>query len=185
MVGEDENDVEYSISPIGQSTQLSTSFMIESHQKKRRKDPLVTIVGDIASSLKEYINLKKKPSGQEIYEVVSIVLGLSQQEIFKAIQLLLNGDFEQFYLLKSLPDDKKYDWLAFLLSSGFRSLTLPFVKVFATLSSFSSGAISVPVEAGFLLLSAISTSLGICSSDTSLAVFFVLLCSCDSATPDS
>ncbi|GKV43214.1 hypothetical protein SLEP1_g50531 [Rubroshorea leprosula] len=62
------------------------------------------------------MNLKKKPSGQEIYEVVSTVLGLSQQEIFKAVQLLLNGDPEQFYLLKSLPDDKKYDWLAFLLS---------------------------------------------------------------------
>ncbi|GLT84127.1 hypothetical protein SLE2022_023750 [Rubroshorea leprosula] len=120
MVGEDENDVEYPIPPAAPPTQPSTSSTIESHQKKRRKDPLVAIVGDIASSLKEYMNLKKKPSGQEIYQVVSTVLGLSQQEIFKAVQLLLNGDLEQFYLLKSLPDDKKYDWLAFLLSSvGF------------------------------------------------------------------
>ncbi|GKV15533.1 hypothetical protein SLEP1_g26318 [Rubroshorea leprosula] len=120
MVGEDENDVEYSIPPAAPPTQPSTSSTIESHQKKRRKDPLVAIVGDIASSLKEYMNLKKKPSGQEIYEVVSTILGLSQQEIFKAVQLLLNGDPKQFYLLKSLPDDKKYDCLAFLLSSvGF------------------------------------------------------------------
>ncbi|GKV32159.1 hypothetical protein SLEP1_g40783 [Rubroshorea leprosula] len=113
MMGDDENDVEYSIPPVAPPTQPSTSFTIESHQKKQRKDPLVAIVDDIASSLKKYMNLKKKPNGQEIYEVVSKVLGLSQQEIFKAIQLLLNDDPEQFYLLKSLledkNDDKKYD----------------------------------------------------------------------------
>ncbi|GKV28618.1 hypothetical protein SLEP1_g37639 [Rubroshorea leprosula] len=125
MVGEDENDVEYLIPPAAPPTQPSTSSTIESHQKKRRKDPLVAIVVDIASSLKEYMNLKKKPSGQEIYEVVSTILGLSQQEIFKAVQLLLNGDPEQFYLLKSLPDDKKYDWLAFLLSSDYADLLSP------------------------------------------------------------
>ncbi|GLT26324.1 hypothetical protein SLA2020_014020 [Shorea laevis] len=78
MMGEDENDVEYSIPPFASPTQPSTSSTIEAHQKKWRKDPLVAIVGDIASSHKEYMNLKKKPSGQEIYEVVSTVLGLSQ-----------------------------------------------------------------------------------------------------------
>ncbi|GKV13565.1 hypothetical protein SLEP1_g24560 [Rubroshorea leprosula] len=78
MTGEDENDVEYSIPLATPPTQPSTSSMIESHQKKWRKDPLVFIVDDITSSLKEYMNLKKKPSGQEIYEMVSKVLGLSQ-----------------------------------------------------------------------------------------------------------
>ncbi|GLT29299.1 hypothetical protein SLA2020_041740 [Shorea laevis] len=60
MVGEDENDVEYSIPPAAPPTQPSTSSTIESHQKKWRKDPLVPIVGDIASSLKDYMNLKKE-----------------------------------------------------------------------------------------------------------------------------
>ncbi|GKU93107.1 hypothetical protein SLEP1_g6735 [Rubroshorea leprosula] len=72
-----------------------------------------------------------------------------------------------------------------LACPGSGSLTSPFVKVSATLSRFSNRAIYVPVETGFLLLLAISTSLEICSSDTSLAVFSVLLCSCDSATLDS
>ncbi|GKU96976.1 hypothetical protein SLEP1_g10156 [Rubroshorea leprosula] len=69
VMGEDENDVEYSISCAAPPTQPFTSSTIKSHKKKRRKDPLVAIVGDIASLLKEYMNLKKKPSGQEIYEV--------------------------------------------------------------------------------------------------------------------
>ncbi|GLT29149.1 hypothetical protein SLA2020_040340 [Shorea laevis] len=109
MMRENKNDVAYSISPITPPTQPSTSSMVESHQKKWRKDPLVAIVGDIASSLKECMNLKNKPSGQEICEVVSKVLDHSQKETFKAIQLVLNGDSKQFYLLKSLSDDKKYD----------------------------------------------------------------------------
>ncbi|OMO81134.1 hypothetical protein COLO4_23750 [Corchorus olitorius] len=56
-------------------------------KKKRKKDPLVEIVGEMATSLKEYVEMKKnqerpKPTGEEIYGVVSKIVGLNRNDIF-------------------------------------------------------------------------------------------------------
>ncbi|OMO49835.1 hypothetical protein COLO4_38347 [Corchorus olitorius] len=93
-------------------------------KKKRKKDPLIEIVGEMATSLKEYVEMKKnqerpKPTGEEIYGVVSKIVGLNRNDIFAAINRLMNGCPEQFYLLKSLPDDEKIDYVLYLLNHRF------------------------------------------------------------------
>ena len=99
-----------------------------SPNKKSRKDPLIEVVVDIGSSLKEYCsfvkdyftvkkNKKSQLSGEEIYVVVSKVPGLMQLEIFKIVEKVMHGNPEGFKFLKSLSnyDDKK-DWIQLLLS---------------------------------------------------------------------
>ena len=71
-------------------------------------------------SLKEYFENKKKqekprPTGLQIYEVVSMVHGLTKEELYKAIQKLMRGDLKEFHLLEALPEDEEKEWLQFLI----------------------------------------------------------------------
>ena len=89
MAEEGENEVNSpnAQQPIQRS--VSTSSVGESRQRKKsRKDPLVEVIGEIGSSLKDYCSslkeyLAKKnqeqsqPSGEEIRAVVSKVPGLT------------------------------------------------------------------------------------------------------------
>ena len=94
-----------------------------SPKKKSREDPLIEVVVDIGSSLKEYCSFVKdyftakknqepQPSGEEIHAVVSKVPGLMWFKIFKIVEKLMHGSAEGFKFLKSLSnyDDKK-DWI--------------------------------------------------------------------------
>ncbi|OMO58774.1 hypothetical protein COLO4_34387 [Corchorus olitorius] len=99
------------------TTRFNRRFM---SKEKRKKDPLIEIVGEMATSLKEYVEMKKnqerpKPTGEEIYGVISKIVGLNRNDIFAAVNRLMNGCPEQFYLLKSLPDDEKIDYVLYLL----------------------------------------------------------------------
>lgn len=43
----------------------------------------------------------------EIHEVVSMIHGLTNEEVFKVVRILRNGNEEEFQLFRSLPDEKK------------------------------------------------------------------------------
>ncbi|KAG8380780.1 hypothetical protein BUALT_Bualt06G0051600 [Buddleja alternifolia] len=60
---------------------------------------------------------EEKPSGIEIHEVVSKIPGLTSNEIFTVVRKSMNGDVEEYKLLKDLPDEKKRDWVNFLINS--------------------------------------------------------------------
>ncbi|KAG8373602.1 hypothetical protein BUALT_Bualt11G0041400 [Buddleja alternifolia] len=62
----------------------------------------------------EFVASKKKkeekPNGIEIHEVVSKIPGFISNELFTVVYKLMNGDVEEYKLLKDLPDEKKRDW---------------------------------------------------------------------------
>ena len=108
MAEEGENEVNSpnAQQPIQRSvstSSVSTSSVGESRQRiKSRKDPLVEVIGEIGSSLKDYCSslkeyLAKKnqeqsqPSSEEIHAMVSKVPGLTQYEMFKIIDKLMHG----------------------------------------------------------------------------------------------
>ncbi|KAL0423646.1 UNVERIFIED_CONTAM: hypothetical protein Sradi_0899400 [Sesamum radiatum] len=113
-MAEDEETEVNSISVTGARARpsSSTNFM-PNKKKKLKRDSLVEAIGMIATSFQDFLASKKKneekPSGIEIYEVVSMISGLTSHEVFKVVRKLMNGDVEQFKLLKSLPDEKKRD----------------------------------------------------------------------------
>ncbi|KAL3529978.1 hypothetical protein ACH5RR_009300 [Cinchona calisaya] len=117
--GENEVDLDATIRSL---LQPSTSPNYEPNlQEEIRKDALVDALIDVATSIKTYFESKKKkeeiqqPSGTEIHETVSKLPGLTPYEVFKGVQKLINGNPEQFFLLKSLPDAEKEQWIKFLL----------------------------------------------------------------------
>ncbi|XP_050220837.1 uncharacterized protein LOC126671019 isoform X3 [Mercurialis annua] len=98
----------------------------QSSGKKAKKDHLADAVMEIAHSFKEYLESKKiserpqprpQPTGEEIYDVVSQIQGLQKVDIFSAVRKLMQGFPEEFYLLKSLQDDEKKEWIKFLIES--------------------------------------------------------------------
>ncbi|GFQ05424.1 hypothetical protein PHJA_002686500 [Phtheirospermum japonicum] len=114
LMGEgDENEV--NSSPLsGQRPRARPSSSTNSMQNKKKrpkKDSLAEAVNVIATSFEEFVASKiksqEKPSGVEIHDVVSMVPGLTTDEVFKAVRKLMNGDVEEFNLLKALPDEKK------------------------------------------------------------------------------
>ncbi|KAK6149294.1 hypothetical protein DH2020_016819 [Rehmannia glutinosa] len=90
-------------------------------RKKSLRKTLIEAVGTIATSFQEFLASKKKneekPSGIEIHDVVSSIPKLSSDDVFKAVRKLMNGDPEEFKLLKVLPDGKKNEWIYFLINS--------------------------------------------------------------------
>lgn len=121
-VGE-ENEVN-SISNSQSSTHHSVStsnLHPKKKAKKAKKDCLADAIGEMTTSLKEYLSSKmnpnrSQPKGEEVYEVVSKVPGLNRLQVFKAIRVLLNGNPEEFFLLKYLPDVEKTEWILYLIS---------------------------------------------------------------------
>ena len=129
MTEEGENEVN---SPIKQQPcqhSVSTSSVVEPHQRKRsRKDPLIEVVEigsslkEYCSSIKEYFTAKKnqeqpQPSDEKIHAMVSKVPRLMWLEIFKIVEKLIYEGAEDFKFLKSLSnDDDKNDWIRLLLS---------------------------------------------------------------------
>lgn len=121
-VGE-ENEVN-SISNSHSSTHHSAStsnLHPKKKAKKEKKDRLADAIGEMTTSLKEYLASKMNPNrlqpkGEEVYEVVSKVPGLNRLQVFRAIRVLLNGNPEEFFLLKYLPDVEKTEWILYLIS---------------------------------------------------------------------
>ncbi|GER29377.1 myeloid differentiation primary response protein MyD88, partial [Striga asiatica] len=100
-------------------TSSSTDSNLEK-KTKFKKDSLAEVVGVIATSFQEYLARKKqeeKPNGIEIHEVVSVIPGLTCEEVFKAVRKLMNSDLEEFKLLKALPEEKKQEWIYYLINS--------------------------------------------------------------------
>ena len=98
-------------------------------EKKSRKDPLIEVVAEIGSSLKEYCSSIKEYftskknqeqsqlSNEEMHAVVSKVSGLMRLEIFKIVEKLMHGGAKDFKFLKSISnDDDIKDWIQLLLS---------------------------------------------------------------------
>lgn len=115
----DEEEVEVKSAQEQSRPSDSLDSMINK-RKKAKKDALVEVVGMIAASFQEFVASKKKeerPSGIEIYEVVSSITELTSTEKFKAVEKLMGGDVEWFRLLKALPDEERRRWLYFLIDS--------------------------------------------------------------------
>ncbi|XP_048499016.1 uncharacterized protein LOC125496948 isoform X2 [Beta vulgaris subsp. vulgaris] len=87
--------------------------------KKLKRDRLADAVSSFADSFKEYVSKAQgppKPSSQEIYDVVSSVLGLSGQQVLQAVKRFMNGPVNEFDMLKHLPEEQKLDWILLCIS---------------------------------------------------------------------
>ncbi|KAI3451361.1 hypothetical protein Pfo_008026 [Paulownia fortunei] len=107
----EEEEIEVNSAPIlGPRTRPSSSTdSMHDNRKRPKKDSL----GKLSVKKK----FQEKPSGIEIYEVVFMVPGLTSNEVFKVVRKLMNGDVEEFNLLRALRDKKKKECIYFLIDS--------------------------------------------------------------------
>uniref|UniRef100_A0A803MSF4 Uncharacterized protein n=1 Tax=Chenopodium quinoa TaxID=63459 RepID=A0A803MSF4_CHEQI len=83
-------------------------------QTRGSRDHLADAVSCFAESFKEYVSRAQgppKPSSQEIYKVVSSVLGISRHQVLKVLKRFMNGTVDEFEILKNLPEGEKLDWV--------------------------------------------------------------------------
>ncbi|KAL8120249.1 hypothetical protein AgCh_017412 [Apium graveolens] len=89
------------------STAETSSGELNKRQKRNR---LADAVTSFAESFKEYASKVKeppRPTCKEIYEVVSTVDKITDSDAMRAVKRFVNGQVDEFEMLKSLPDDKK------------------------------------------------------------------------------
>ncbi|XP_074335607.1 uncharacterized protein LOC141672823 isoform X1 [Apium graveolens] len=87
--------------------------------KRQKRDRLADAVTSFAESFKEYVSKSKeppRPTCKEIYEVVSTVDKITDNDVMRAVKRFLNGQVDEFEMLKSLPDDKKLGWILLLIN---------------------------------------------------------------------
>ncbi|KAL2945457.1 Protein WHAT'S THIS FACTOR 1-like protein [Bienertia sinuspersici] len=87
---------------------------------KRKKDSVAEAVNSFVESFREYVQSKIKdtprPTCQEIYVVVSQVFGISRSQIMGAVKRFMNGNPDEFLMLKDLPEDEKLEWVLLCLA---------------------------------------------------------------------
>ncbi|KAL2937653.1 RIB43A-like with coiled-coils protein 2 [Bienertia sinuspersici] len=82
--------------------------------KRLKRDRLVDAISSFTELFKEYVSRAQgplKPSSQEIYNVVSNVLGISRHQVLKVVKRFMNGTIDEFDMLKKLPEEQKLDWI--------------------------------------------------------------------------
>ncbi|KAL2900402.1 Transcription antitermination protein NusB, partial [Bienertia sinuspersici] len=84
-----------------------------SSSHKRKKDSVANAVNNFAESFREYVQSKIKdtprPTCQEIHTVVSQVFGISRNQIMRAVKSFMNGNLDEFLMLKELAENEKLD----------------------------------------------------------------------------
>lgn len=87
-------------------------------KKKAKRDPIADAIGEMAKSVKEFLASQVKPrvrlEGKEVLDVVLKAPKLSRLQVMKAVRILLNGNPEEFSLVKSLNDSAKREWILFI-----------------------------------------------------------------------
>ncbi|KAL2923027.1 L10-interacting MYB domain-containing protein [Bienertia sinuspersici] len=90
-----------------------------SSSRKRKKDSVADAVNSFAESFREYVQSKIKdtprPTCQEIHTVVSQVFGISRSQIMRAVKRFMNGNPDEFLMLKELPENEKLEWVLLCL----------------------------------------------------------------------
>ncbi|KAL1816919.1 uncharacterized protein LOC108208423 isoform X2 [Daucus carota subsp. sativus] len=90
--------------------------------KRQKRDRLADAVTSFAESFKEYVSKAKeppRPTCKEIYEVVSEVIGITDDQAMRAVKRFVNGKVDEFEMLKNLPDnEKKRSWIMLLISDS-------------------------------------------------------------------
>ncbi|KAL1830946.1 hypothetical protein ACET3Z_000597 [Daucus carota] len=90
--------------------------------KRQKRDRLADVVTSFAESFKEYVSKAKeppRPTCKEIYEVVSEVIGITDDQAMRAVKRFVNGKVDEFEMLKNLPDnEKKRSWIMLLISDS-------------------------------------------------------------------
>ncbi|PQQ20178.1 uncharacterized protein Pyn_32452 [Prunus yedoensis var. nudiflora] len=102
------------------STHPSTSTSDLHPNKKAQKDTLTQAIGQAGILPKEFLASQMKPQliGEEILAVVSKIPNLSRLQVLKGVRILLNGNPEEFSILKHLPHDEKTEWILLLISQS-------------------------------------------------------------------
>ncbi|KAM1139963.1 hypothetical protein ACFX19_040795 [Malus domestica] len=110
-------------SPSPTNLQQSTASTCDSHPKKKAKrDSMADAIGEMAKSVKEFLASQVKPrvrlEGKEVLDVVLKVPKLSRLQVMKAVRIVLNGNPEEFSLVKSLNDSARREWILFIISQS-------------------------------------------------------------------
>ncbi|KAL2942438.1 Serine/threonine-protein kinase PknD, partial [Bienertia sinuspersici] len=82
--------------------------------KRLKRDILADAVSSFVESFKEYVNRAQGPpklSPQELYSVVSNVLGITRHQVLRAVKRFKSGTIDEFDMLKNLPEEQKLDWI--------------------------------------------------------------------------
>ncbi|KAL8101662.1 uncharacterized protein LOC141682504 [Apium graveolens] len=84
--------------------------------KRQKRDCL----GQGVPHASAYLSKEKVPSRptcKEIYDVISNVDGITDDDVMRAVERFRNGDVDEFDMLKSLPDNqKKRSWILVLIN---------------------------------------------------------------------
>ncbi|GAA0169959.1 hypothetical protein LIER_40855 [Lithospermum erythrorhizon] len=92
---------------MGQQS-TSSATKVQQTSKKTKKDALTTAIQEVAFSVKQYFESKKKnEDNQSSTKVIHEV----------ATQRLMNGNVQEFELLQDLRDDEKKEWIRCLLDN--------------------------------------------------------------------
>ncbi|KAL2923372.1 Small EDRK-rich factor 1 [Bienertia sinuspersici] len=95
--------------------------------KRLKRDHLADAISGFVESFKEYVSRAQgppKPNSQEIYYVVSNVLGISRHQVLRAVKRFMYGTADEFEMLKNLFEEQKLDrillwqWLLAAFGSG-------------------------------------------------------------------
>lgn len=85
--------------------------MTRIQKTKAKRDPIADAIGEMTKSVKEFLASQAKPlvrlEGKEVLDVVLKVPKLSRLQVMKAVRILLNGNPEEFSLVKSLNDSAR------------------------------------------------------------------------------
>ncbi|KAL2899646.1 ER membrane protein complex subunit 2 [Bienertia sinuspersici] len=91
-----------------------------SGSRKRKKGSVAEAVNSFAESFREYVQSKIKdtprPTCQEIHTVVSQVFCISRSQIMRIVKRFMNGNPDEFLILKELPEDEKLKWVLLCLA---------------------------------------------------------------------
>ena len=101
-----------------QGAHISDVTSGESSSNKLKRDRLADVVTNFVEKFKEYMISRNPPKldSKEVYDIVSRVVGLDQQEVLKAVKRFSNN-IEEFEMLKTLLDIEKLDWVILCLQS--------------------------------------------------------------------
>ncbi|KAL1828655.1 hypothetical protein ACET3Z_007067 [Daucus carota] len=120
-IGDGAEQFEESAAAMELENEFSTAETGSGESNKRQKrDRLADAVTSFAESFKEYVSKAKeppRPTCKEIYEVVSEVYGITDDQAMRAVKRFVNGKVDEFEMLKSLPDnEKKRSWILLLIT---------------------------------------------------------------------
>ncbi|KAL2897599.1 putative nuclease HARBI1, partial [Bienertia sinuspersici] len=101
---------------MGSEGRSSSKDPTNSGSHKRKKDSVAEAVNSFTDPAQARPARPLAISSQEIHAVVSQVFGISRSHIMRALKRFMNGNPDEFLMLKELLEDEKLEWVFLCLA---------------------------------------------------------------------